>query len=67
MNARSQFALKRYPLTVAVVALFGVVAVSEGIKGILESSGFLHNPVHLLLVGLVILLILGSVYKKLEK
>jgi hypothetical protein len=67
MSQRSKFVLKRYPLTFGLLALFGVVAVSEGAKGVLEELGLLHSPAYLLLGGLILLLILGSVYKKLEK
>ncbi len=53
-NTKSIF--RRYPLTFALLVLFGVVAVTEGIKG-----------VYLLFTGLLILIITGSVYKKLDK
>ncbi len=67
MSLRSKFVLKRYPLTFGLLALFGVVAVSEGAKGVLEDLGFLQSPASLLVGGLLLLLILGSVYKKLDK
>ncbi len=68
MSSRSRFVLRRYPLSFGLLALFGVVAVSEGVKGILERISFLHNePLYLLGLGLLVLLILGSVYKKLDK
>lgn len=66
MNRRSRFALRRYPLTFTLLAVFGVVAVSEGVKGILEEIGFRNHPVYLLLIGLAILIVLGLVYKKLD-
>ncbi len=60
--------MRRYPLSFALFALFGVVAVSEGVKGILETLGiFDGHPVYMLIVGLVILVITGSLYKKLDK
>ena len=68
MSTRSQFIVKRYPLTFAIVALAGVVAVSEGVKGLLgEVLVLQENPLYMLLIGLFILLALGSVYKKLNK
>jgi hypothetical protein len=67
MSKRGRFVLKRYPLTFGILALFGVVAVSEGAKGMLEEAGLLKSPVELFVIGLVVLLVLGSVYKKLEK
>lgn len=68
MNSRSQAVLRRYPLTFTLVALFGIVAVSEGVKGILEKINFFqNNPSYLFIAGLLTLIILGSVYKKLDK
>jgi hypothetical protein len=43
------------------------VAVSEGLKGVLELVGFAGHPWYMLLTGLAILLITGSLYKKLDK
>lgn len=61
-------AVRRYPLTFMLLVLFGVVAVSEGAKGVLESLGiFAGHPVYLLLTGLVILIFTGNLYKKLNK
>jgi hypothetical protein len=68
MNARSKFVLRRYPLTFAIFILFGVVAVSEGVKGIIERVEFLNgHPWTMFLLGLIILLLVGSVYRKLDK
>jgi hypothetical protein len=67
MNKRSGSLVGRYPLTFTLLALFGVVAVSEGIKGILENIViFKEEPLLLLVTGLFILTILGSLYKKLS-
>lgn len=67
MAERAGSALQRYPLTFALLVLFGVVAVSEGVKGILETFNFAHSPWILLCVGLLILVITGQLYKKLDK
>ena len=68
MSTRSQFIVRRYPLTFAIVALAGVVAVSEGVKGLLGKVLVLQeNPLYMLLIGLFVLLALGSVYKKLNR
>lgn len=59
---------RRYPLTFAIMVLFGVIAVSEGAKGILKSTGILEsNPWYLLLIGIVLLVLTGKLYKKLDK
>ncbi|MBX4189609.1 hypothetical protein KW785_03410 [Candidatus Parcubacteria bacterium] len=66
MEKSSRSALKRYPLTFALLTLFGVLAVSDGLKGILKDLGiFEGHPVVLVLVGLLILTITGTLYKKL--
>lgn len=68
MSERGAPVVKRYPLTFAILALFGVVLVSEGIKGLLHEWGLLEiRPIYVLAIGLVILTILGSVYRKLDK
>ena len=59
---------KRYPLTFTILILVGVVAVSEGVKNLLLNMTFFDNhPWRLLLVGLVILIATGTLYKKLDK
>ncbi len=67
MEAQSHSVLGRYPITFTLLALFGVVAVSEGLKGVIEDLGFAGHPVYMLLAGLAILVITGSLYKKLDK
>jgi len=68
MSNRSSSVFKRYPITFAILALFGIDAVSVGIKGILEEINiFKENPILMLMFGLVILTVLGLLYKKLDK
>jgi hypothetical protein len=68
MNGHSRTAIKRYPLTFGILALFGIVAVSEGAKGLIEKVDvFRNDPFYLLLLGLLLLTALGSVYRKLDK
>lgn len=68
MSKRSVSVLKRYPVTFGILALFGVVSVSEGIKGLLgEVKIFNDSPLLMLIFGLTILLVLGLLYKKLDK
>ena len=67
MAARNRSVIKRYPLSFALVALVGIVAVSEGIKGMLEGvEYFSMHPSALFLVGLLILVVLGAVYQKIR-
>ena len=60
--------LRRYPLTFALLIVFGVVAVSEGTRGVLQSFGLFNNhPWYLLVTGLFILVVTGTLYKKLDR
>ena len=67
MKKRSEAVLQRYPLTFAFLVLLGAMAVAEGVKGIFKTVGFEEHPLYLLLGGLVILTITGTLYKKLDK
>ena len=58
----------RYPLTFALLVVFGVTMVSQGIKEILIKIPFLENaPLAMLGIGLIVLIITGTLYKKLDK
>ena len=59
---------KRYPVTFAMLVLFGVITVSEGAKEILRSTGILDgNPWITLVIGLAVLIVTGRLYKRLNK
>jgi hypothetical protein len=65
---KSKNVFARYPLTFALLILFGVTLVTQGIKDLLlEISFFQHKPFTMLLAGLIILIITGTLYKKLKK
>ncbi len=58
----------RYPMTFALLIVFGVVMVTEGLKQLILEISFLKgNPFTMLLAGLLVLLITGTLYKKLNK
>ncbi|MFA6325028.1 MAG: hypothetical protein WCX46_02260 [Candidatus Paceibacterota bacterium] len=58
----------RYPLTFALLIVFGATLVTQGIKDLLLSIPFLKNsPFTMLGLGLLILIITGTLYKKLKK
>lgn len=65
MESRARNVSARYPITFVLLVLAGAIAVTEGLKGILEQIGLVGHPWFLLVVGLVVLIITGSVYKKL--
>lgn len=68
VGLRTKSVLRRYPITFALIVLAGVVAVSEGLKGVVESFGiFEGHPWYLLFTGLIILVVTGTIYKKLDK
>ena len=68
ISSRTSSILDRYPLTFGFLILFGVVAVSEGAKGILDQIGFFaDNPWYLFITGVVLLVITGSLYKKIAE
>ncbi len=68
MSSHTKTVFERYPITFALLILFGVIAVHEGVKGILKEVGLLElNPWYLLVAGIGILTITGTLYKKLDK
>lgn len=60
-------AQKKFPLIFGLIATFGVAAIFAGFNRMISSYEFLDkNPVTLVLVGLVVLIISGAAYKKLN-
>lgn len=58
----------RYPLTFALLIFFGVLMVTEGLKEIIKEINFFQDkPFVMLIIGLFILAITGTLYKKLNK
>lgn len=59
---------QRYPLLFAFLLTFSVSAILEGLRFFFEKiSFFRENPSILILIGIVILIITGTLYKKLEE
>jgi len=67
MSSRTKSAFRKYPLTFTLLVLIGVIAVSEGVKGVLEMIGFQGHPWFLLVAGLLILVVTGKLFEKLDK
>ena len=68
MASRTKSVFTRYPVTFGLLIVFGAIAVHEGLKGLMKDFGLLDiSPWHLLVTGLVLLTITGTLYKKLEK
>jgi hypothetical protein len=65
-NGKSVF--ERYPLAFALLVIVGATLMSQGIKGLLFQISFLNNhPLIMFLLGIFILIITGTLYKKLDK
>jgi sterol desaturase/sphingolipid hydroxylase (fatty acid hydroxylase superfamily) len=57
---------KRFPLVFTLLTAFGVVITYNGIHGLIEKVDWLNrNPAIPLVVGILILLFTGTLYKKL--
>lgn len=68
MESRAKNILRRYPISFGILILFGVISLNEGLKGVLEELGLLEiNPWYLLGLGILVLIITGTIYKKLNK
>lgn len=60
--------LRRYPFLFAFLITFGVAAIFDGLRFFFDQFEFLkENPFVLISIGVVILLLTGTLYKKLEK
>ncbi|MFA6251015.1 MAG: hypothetical protein WC603_00065 [Candidatus Paceibacterota bacterium] len=67
-NEKGKSVFSRYPLTFALLVVFGVTMVTQGIKDLLlEISLFKNQPLVMLIIGIIILIITGTLYKKLKK
>jgi hypothetical protein len=67
MQKRSKNVLHRYPITFALLVGVGLSGFSEGLKGIWEFLGLKEHSLYLFIVGALILILTGTLYKKLDK
>lgn len=59
-------AFTRYPLLFTLLGAFGIVIANNGIQGLIAKVEWLNrNPIITLIIGLLILLFTGTLYKKL--
>jgi hypothetical protein len=56
---------KRFPVLFTLLSAFGLVATFYGFEKVIDSFGFSTNPWAVLVLGLVVLIFTGSLYKKL--
>lgn len=65
---RTRSVFSRYPLTFALLIVFGVTMVTEGAKQILAQVGFLAGkPWFMLAFGIAVLVFTGTLYKRLGR
>lgn len=58
----------RYPVVFALIVVVGATLMSQGIKGLLFEIPFLNSsPLMMFLFGILVLIITGTLYKKLDK
>lgn len=59
-------AFARFPLAFTLLGTFGLVATLYGFEGIIDSTPLGDEPLSILCIGLLILLVTGTLYKKLD-
>jgi len=65
-NGKSVF--NRYPVMFALFVILGGTLLSQGIKELIFEVPFLkENPSYMFLSGLLVLIVTGKLYKKLDK
>lgn len=59
-------ALARFPLVFILLGTFGVISIYYGLQKIFEKTPLVaNNPIVAIIVGVIILLFTGTLYKKL--
>lgn len=65
---RGKSVFSRYPLAFALLVIVGATLMSQGIKELIFKVSFLkEQPSIMFLAGITILIITGTLYKKLDK
>ena len=68
MASRAKTVFRRYPITFGLLILLGGITLHEGLKGMMKKFGILDiEPIYLVIIGLIILIVTGTLYKKLDK
>jgi len=58
----------RYPLTFALLIIFGATMVAQGVKDLILKIPFFNDrPLPMILIGIIVLIVTGSLYRKLDK
>lgn len=68
MGKKTRSAFDKYPLTFTFLVLFGVMSVLHGFDDIVFKIPLLNdNPIFIFILGLIILIFTGTLYKRLQK
>ncbi|TSC70902.1 MAG: Uncharacterized protein CEO12_27 [Parcubacteria group bacterium Gr01-1014_46] len=68
MASKAKPVLTRYPLIFAFLVTFGLASILHGFELFTDKMPvFRQNPHYLVIIGIVVLLITGTLYKKLDK
>ena len=68
MENKTQGVFNKYPVTFSFLVLFGVMSVLHGFDEIIFKIPLLNNhPIFVFLIGLLILIFTGTLYKRLQK
>jgi len=64
----TQPVLSRYPLLFAFLVTFALAAILDGFKFLMEKiEFFVEHPIVLILIGIIVLIFTGTLYKTLKK
>lgn len=67
-SKKGKSVFNRYPLTFSLLVIFGVTLMSQGIKELIfRVEIFKTQPLIMFSLGIIILIITGTLYKKLDK
>lgn len=68
MGTRVQSSLSRYPLTFSLLSVFGIVSILHGFESAISYIPYLsERPFLIFILGLLILIFTGTLYRGLEK
>lgn len=68
MGTRTRSTFARYPLLFSLLTVFGIVSVLYGFESFIAHIPFLADrPLLILLIGIVLLVFTGSLYKSLDR
>ena len=67
-SEKGENVFSRYPLLFALLIVFGVTMVTQGVKDLIDQIEFFNDkPFAMLFMGLFVLILTGTLYKKLNK